>query len=87
MLIRFHGPFEKLAEKEVKVTVEKYIDVRSLLQHLTIIYPKLPFHDIGNPNTELNASIILVKNGAAVRLGDTLTDKDIIDVFIPVSGG
>jgi len=87
MLIRFHGPFEKLAEKEVKVTVEKHLDVRHLLQQLTIVYPKLPFHDIGNPNTELSASIILVKNGAAIRLGDTVTDKDIIDIFIPVSGG
>lgn len=87
MLIRFHGPFEKLAEKEVKVTVESHLDLRGLLQRLIQIYPRLPFHDMETPDTELNASIILIKNGVAVGLSDPITDTDIIDVLIPVSGG
>jgi hypothetical protein len=87
MLIRFHGPFERLAEKEVTLKVEGSINLRQLLQQLVSIYPKLPFHEATAMDGELSSSVIFAREGRSVTLGDTLGDEDILDIFIPLTGG
>ena len=87
MLLRFHGPFERLAEKEVMLKVEGPIDLRELLQQLISIYPKLPFHEAIAMDGDLSSSIIFSREGRPMKLVDIIEDKDIIEIFIPLTGG
>ena len=87
MLVRFHGPFEKIAEKEVKIEVKEPIHFRQLLQRLVSSYPKLPFHNVNATDAELSTSVVFVRNGGPIKLGDSVGDADIVDIFIPLTGG
>ncbi len=50
-------------------------------------YPALAcYADKGN-DAELSAHMMLIRNGAPLKLADRIEDTDCISIFLPVTGG
>jgi molybdopterin converting factor small subunit len=87
MVIQFFGPFEQLADKEVRIELKKPVSTREILQMLASQYPALArYPDRGN-DAELSAHMMLIRNGAPLKLADRIEDMDCINIFLPVAGG
>ncbi len=87
MVIQFFGPFEQLAEKEVRIELKKSVSTQEMLQMLASRYPALAcYADKGN-DAELSAHMMLIRNGAPLKLADRIEDTDCINIFLPVTGG
>lgn len=87
MLIKFFGPFEKLAEKEVRIELKEPISTREMLQILASRYPGFTRYSVMKNDIELSAHVMLIRNGAYLELADMIEDMDCINIFLPVTGG
>ena len=87
MVIRFFGPFERLAEKEARIELSKPISTQEMLEMLASRYPGFARYSAETNDVELSAHIMLIRNGVPLRLADRIEDGDCINVFLPVTGG
>jgi molybdopterin converting factor small subunit len=87
MLVKFFGPFEKLAEKEVRIELEEPISTQEMLQMLASRYPGLARYSVQKDDAELSAHVMLIRDGIPLKLADKIEDKDCVDIFLPVAGG
>jgi molybdopterin converting factor small subunit len=87
MLVKFFGPFEKLAEKEVRIELEEPISTQEMLQMLASRYPGLARYSVQKDDAELSAHVMLIRDGIPLKLTDKIEDKDCVDIFLPVAGG
>ncbi|MBW2058301.1 MAG: MoaD/ThiS family protein [Deltaproteobacteria bacterium] len=87
MVIRFFGPFEQQAGREVRIRLEKPISARETLQILASRYPGFARFLEAEDDARLSAHLMLVRNGVPLRLADMVDDKDCIDILLPVTGG
>lgn len=87
MVIQFFGPFEQLAEKEVRIELKEPISTREMLQILASRYPGFARYSGKKNDVELSAHLMLIRNGAPLKLADRIEDTDCISIFLPVTGG
>jgi len=87
MVIKFFGPFEKLAEKEIRIELEEPISTQEMLQMLASRYPGFARYSVGRNDVELSAHVMLIRNGAPLKLADRIEDMDCISILLPVTGG
>jgi molybdopterin converting factor small subunit len=87
MLIQFFGPFEQLAEKEVRIDLKEPVSTREMLQMLASQYPGFARYSVTKNDAELSAHMMLIRNGAPLKLADKIEDGDCVSIFLPVTGG
>jgi len=87
MVIKFFGPFEKLAEKEVRIELKKPISTQDMLQMLASRYPGLAPYSTERDGAGLSAHVMFIRNGAPLKLTDKIEDKDCVNILLPVVGG
>lgn len=87
MVIKFFGPFEKLAEKEVRIELKEPIATQEMLRMLASLYPGFAHYSAQKSDVELSAHLMLIRNGAPLKLADRIEDTDCIGIFLPVTGG
>jgi len=87
MVIKFFGHFEKLAEKEVRIGLKEPISTQEMLQMLASRYPGFARYSAKRNDVELSAHVMLIRQGAPLKLADRIEDKDRIDILLPVTGG
>ena len=87
MVITFFGPFEKLAEKQVRIGLKEPISTQEMLQMLASRYPGFARYSVTKNDAELSAHLMLICNGAPLKLADIIEDNDRIDILLPVVGG
>jgi len=87
MVIKFFGPFEKLAEKEVRIELKKPISTQDMLQMLASRYPGFAPYSTKRDDAELSAHVMFIRNGASLKLTDKIEDKDCVNILLPVVGG
>jgi molybdopterin converting factor small subunit len=87
MLVKFFGPFEKLAEREVRIVLDEPISTKEMLQMLASRYPGLARYSMQKNDVELSAHVMLIRDGTPLKLADKIEDEDCIDILLPVAGG
>jgi hypothetical protein len=87
MLVRFFGPFIKLAEQEVAIDLKKPISIRELITMLASRYPGFAQYAGREHDVELFAHIMFVRSGAPLKSTDKIYNEDQINVLLPVTGG
>jgi len=87
MVIRFFGPFEKLAEREIRIELKKAISIQDLVKILASRYPGFASYSSATTNSELSAHVMFIRNGAPLRLTDRIENTDHISILVPVTGG
>ncbi len=87
MLIKLFGPFEKFAEKEVRIGLREPISTQDMLEMLASRYPGFAPYSIKRDDAELSAHLMLIRNGEPLKLADKIEDKDCINILLPVVGG
>lgn len=87
MVIKFFGPFEKLAEKEARIELKKPISTQEMLQILASRYPGFTRYSDTKNDAELSAHVMLIRNGVPLKLADRIQNKDCVSIVVPVVGG
>ena len=87
MIVKFFGPFEKLAEREVRIELKKPISTQEMLQVLASRYPGLARYSVQENDAGLSAHVMLIRDGTPLKLADKIEDEDSIDILLPVAGG
>ena len=87
MVIRFFGPFEKIAEKEVRMELKEPISTQEMLQMLASRYPGFARYSVTKNDAELSAHVMLIRNGVPLKLADRIQNKDCVNIVVPVVGG
>ncbi len=87
MIVRFFGPFDRMAEKEARMDLEQPISLRDLLCSFRSRYPGLAPYLDEETDLGLSAHIAFIRNGKPVKLDDIIEDGDTLDAFLPVTGG
>jgi molybdopterin converting factor small subunit len=87
MVIRFFGPFAKLATKESQLKLEDPITLRELIDRLSSRFSGFAAYAGAADDTELSAYVIFIRNGRYLKLADQIADEDTIDVVLPATGG
>ena len=87
MVIRFLGPFRKLAEREIRIELEEAISIQELVKILASRYPGFARYSGTKEYGELSAHVMFVRNGAPLKLTDRIENTDHISVLVPVTGG
>lgn len=87
MVIKFFGPFEKLADKEVRIELKEPISTQEMLRMLASLYPGFAHYSVKKSDVELSAHLMFIRNGAPLKLADRIEDTDCISIFLPVTGG
>ena len=87
MVIRFFGPFEKIAEKEVRMKLKEPISTQEMLQMLASRYPGFARYSVTKNDAELSAHVMLIRNGVPLKLADRIQNKDCVNIVVPVVGG
>ena len=67
MVIRFFGPFEKLAEKEIRIELKRTISTQDLLKMLASRYPG--FASYSSEATDSEFSLTLCSSGMELPSG------------------
>jgi len=87
MRIRFHGPFERLAGREVQMDVEGSVTLRQLLGYLADRFAGFALYTAKTTDEDLSAHVMFVRKGKHLKLGDTIENDDTLNVYLPVTGG
>jgi len=87
MVVKFYGPFEDLAEKEVSFELKKPVSIQEMLQMIADRYPGFAQYCAKKDDVDLAAHVMIVCNGKPLRLMDRVDDKDAVNVLLPVTGG
>lgn len=87
MVIKFFGPFEKLAEKRIRIELKEPMSTQDLLQMLASRYPGFARYSAKTNDVELSAHVMLIRKGELLKLADRIEDNDLIDILLPVMGG
>jgi molybdopterin converting factor small subunit len=87
MVVRFFGPFVKLASKESRMKLEDPITLRELIGRLSSRFSGFEAYAHAADDTELSAYVVFIRNGQYLKLTDRVTDGDTIEVVLPATGG
>jgi hypothetical protein len=87
MRIRFHGPFESLAEKEARIDLDGPVSVRELLGLVCRRYEAMSRYTGIRTDADLSAHLVFLREGRFLRLSDPVQDGDLIEILLPATGG
>jgi molybdopterin converting factor small subunit len=87
VIIKFFGPFEKLAEKESVINIEGSLPLQEFLQILSSRYPSLAPYIEKETQVGFSAYIVFVRNGRPLKLDDIVQNGDTIHLLLPATGG
>jgi hypothetical protein len=87
MRIRFHGPFESLAEKEARIDLDHPVSVRELLDLICRRYGAMSRYAGIRTDADLSAHLVFLRDGQFLRLSDPVEDGDLIQILLPATGG
>lgn len=87
MRIRFIGPFEKLAGKEMALELERPITLRELIGCLSRRAEGFTTYTELETDEALAAHVMFLRGGRHLRLDDRVRAEDEVDVVLPVTGG
>lgn len=87
MIIRFSGPFENLAGKEITIPLDRKITLRELLEILSRRYPGFQPYAEKKTDADLFAQAAFVCQGRPLKLDEIINDEDILYVLLPAVGG
>lgn len=87
MIIRFSGPFENLAGKEITIPLDRKITLRELLEILSRRYPGFQPYAEKKTDADLFAHAAFVCQGRSLKLDEIINDEDILNVLLPAVGG
>ena len=87
MVIRFFGPFARLAAKESHLKLEDPITLRELIERLSSRFNGFEAYAGAADDTELSAYVIFIRKGRHLKLADRIADEDTIEVVLPATGG
>jgi len=87
MLIRFIGPFERMAEREKLIDLGGPLSVRELLGLLATRYEGMVNYAGIGTDADLSAHLVFVRNGKILRLSDSVEDEDVLQIMLPATGG
>jgi len=85
MRILFHGPFEKMMGREVRLPPPATLS--ALIGELARRNPAFSRYADLTTDEALMAHVMFVRGGAPLTLSSPLGEDDEIDVFLPVVGG
>jgi len=90
MIIRFFGPFNKIVQEEIQITLKEPIKLKDLLGYLSSTYPD--FHNYINKRADGNLSNLLehiafIRNGELLKLNNTIEDNDTLNGVLAIYGG
>lgn len=87
MQLIFHGPFDKIASKQVEIALSAPAELRRILHILKGRYPGLSTCLSDESDEALSAHIMFLRGGRFLRLAEMVHDEDRVDVLLPVTGG
>ena len=87
MLIRFSGPFEKLAGQEIHLTLPEPVTLRTLIARLSGRCDGFRAYAQKQTDVDLYAHIAFIRKGRALKLDEAVTDEEELDVLLPATGG
>ena len=87
MLIRFSGPFENLAGREIHLTLPEPVTLRTLIDRLSGRCEGFRVYAQKQTDVELYAHIAFIRKGRVLQLDEAVTDEEVLDVLLPATGG
>jgi molybdopterin converting factor small subunit len=87
MRIEFFGPFRRLIGSEIYLELKEPVTLGELIHLLASQYPTLPRGWERSNDAELSAHVMFVKDGRPLKLMDSVEDRDVLQVLVPVTGG
>ena len=87
MRIQFFGPFENMAESDVWLEIQEPLNLAGVLGILKKRYKGLERWADKTSDAELSAHVMFLRNGKPLKLQDNVSNKDHIQVLLPVTGG
>jgi hypothetical protein len=85
--IRFHGPFESLAEKEACFELPHPVSVRELIGLIGLRYAPMRRYAGIETDADLSAHLVFFRDGKLLRLSDLVRDEEVIQILLPSTGG
>jgi hypothetical protein len=87
MVLRFYGPFLKMAEPEADIALLEPVPLRELIRILANRYPALRSYAAYETDEALGAHAAFVAHGRVLKLSDPVDDSDEVNVLLPMVGG
>lgn len=88
MKVRFFKPFDELAGKgEIDIDLRKPIPVKELLGIIESRVPSFKPYLRKEGDEILSFFVILVREDEVLKLEDLVTERDVVKVLPPISGG
>lgn len=87
MHIKFFGPFEKLAGKEIFFNLPAPTTLKDFIPLLVSRYQGFKPFAKTNDDASLSAHICFLREGKPLKLSDELRNQDQIQILLPVTGG
>jgi len=88
MKIRFFKPFDELAGKEeIDIDLEKPMPVKELLGLIEARVPSFRPYVRKEGDEILSFFVILVREDEVLKLEDLVSERDVVKVLPPISGG
>ena len=87
MTLTFYGPFQKMAERAVIVDLPEPVSLRRLIHILAGKFPALRPCAAYDTDEALGAHVVFLANGAVLKLSDPVSNKDQLNVLLPIMGG
>jgi len=86
-LLRLLGPFEKLIDKEISISLEKPVALGDLIELLSQRYEGFRPYAEKKSDWDLSAHMAFIRKGRTLKLADLLQDDDLLEVVLPATGG
>ena len=87
MIVEFFGPYDKLAEKKVRMTLEDSLKLKDVLMMIADRYPGLARYCHAGNDTALSSHMTIIRNGTHLKLADKVHDEDTLSFLLPATGG
>lgn len=78
---------ERLGRDRYEMELKEPVELIKLLQHLEEVFPGLKNQSRGGVADRYVSHYLCIGGGKILRLGDTITDRDTIEIVPPIMGG
>lgn len=88
MVVLFSSIYsERLGRDRYEMELKEPVELIKLLEHLEDVFPDLKSQSKGDVADRYASHYLCIGDGKILRLGDTITDRDTIEIVPPIMGG
>ena len=88
MIVKFHGHYKEVFGDKLIVSMQGQKVLKDLVNYLCeMVLQEMPFCSDKISDARLSGHISFLRNGRFLKLNEQLTNEDVIEVMLPVTGG